>query len=257
MNRHVTRRLLVRLGSAILVWSSFGMVSEAGEDGVRRLSVAAMAPAEIEKSLYFYSEDMTLGNAAPARTIEATVRLGKQHVTNLQVPPGRGIDPEHWSLHLIEVPFTLEKAPGEKAYKQVVFRVALTDPTATAYDLFPPSVTEERKTTLKFGLDPKLKFQWADIGTQLTYETEFEVLVPRITLYDVGRSEFRWEYEGTYSAPVLPGTRYALIILEVPKELAEVRGEVSFEATVLTGRFDLLREVTTYTSKLPVVWSFQ
>ena len=56
MNRHVTRRLLVRLGSAILVWSSFGMVSEAGEDGVRRLQLQQWRRLKLKNRFTFIAK---------------------------------------------------------------------------------------------------------------------------------------------------------------------------------------------------------
>jgi hypothetical protein len=237
--------------------SSIMSIDAMGEE-VRRLSDRPLPAAETDQSLYLYSEDMTLGTPeAPKKIIEGVVRIGKYHVIPLAAPPELGLKPEAWSLHLIELPFTLEKAPGERSYAQLIFRVKLADVNVTAYDLFPPSLTEARKQSLKFGLTPKLKFAWLDVGADFSYQAEFETLRPRITVFDVGRSDFRWEYEGTSSAPVMPGTRYALIVLEAPSKVTQVTGEIHVQAVVQKGWGELLRTVPALTSAIPIKWGLR
>lgn len=231
------------------------MPTDAVGEEAKILSDEPLSAAETDKSLYLYSEDITLGTPqAPKKIIEGVVRTGKHHVIPLPARPELGIKPEEWRLYLIELPFTLDKAPGDKSYQQLVFRIRLTDEAVTAYDLFPPSVTEERQQSLKFGLSPKLKFQWFDVGADLSYQREFTVLKPKITVYDVGRSEFHWEYEGTLTAPILPGTRYALIVLEVPNDVTQVSGDIQAEAVVHKGPLDFLRKVPTLSNVVPIEW---
>lgn len=201
-----------------------------------------------EAEILLFGEDVSLGPSPGDGTqpvLEGTVRLGKHHAISIPVEPGHGVDPKTWALYLVRVPFTLDPPPGKRSYEQLTFRITIGDERVTAYDLFPPSLVEERKTTLKFGVTPSLKFQWMDIGGDASYQQEFDTLIPVITVFDVGRSSFRWEYEASGSRPVLPGNRWALMILEVPKGVNEIDATVTARARVRRTWMDDLTGIVT------------
>ncbi len=211
-------------------------------DEIGVLTSGPLPPDEVAHSLYLYSEDITLGPTSETkRIIEGLVKVGKHRLFPIANPPT--IDADEWNFFLAQIPISLQELPGDKTLQEVNIRVRLDHEAATAYDLFPPTTYQQHDSERVFGLTPSMKFGWLNVDANLSYRDRFESLQPTITVFNIGTDDFYWKHE---ASPVHLGTKWALIVLQVPRDLVELPVAIRIEAQVKKGWGDLLRTVPTY-----------
>ena len=188
----------------------------------------------------FSGEDTRRGFELPQkRMLEGRVTFNPQSCLIFFIPPTAStasqplITPDRakWDLYLVIIPFTLHRAPGNRYYQEVTFFVELTNSEATAFDLFPSNTTTKIEETKTYALSPQIKIQEmeASLG-QVSKQFRFSTLRPTITAFGRGESRFYWVYEGfEEQREVIPETKQALIVLQVPHGTTFVDGTISYE----------------------------
>src|SRR5947209_17688594 len=116
----------------------------------------------------------------------------------------------------------------------MTFFVEMTYPEVTAFDLFPKNIVAPVTETQTFTLSPHLHFQEVEASLgQISRELRFTALHPFITAAGEGEDRFYWTYRGT--APqkeVIPGTKHALVVLQVPRGTPSVEGIARYEVVI-------------------------
>lgn len=169
-----------------------------------------------------------------------TLNLTRCMIFSLPPPVGEPFaqsfrpDPARWDLYLICIPFTLHRAPEHTFYHEMTFFVEMTHPDVTAFDLFPKNIATPVEETQTFTLSPRLHVQavGASLG-QVSRELHFTALYPFITAAGEGESRFYWTYRGAGpQKEVVPGTKHALVVLQVPRGTLSVEGVVRYEVVI-------------------------
>ncbi|HLZ59151.1 MAG TPA: hypothetical protein VKR06_19580 [Ktedonosporobacter sp.] len=157
--------------------------------------------------------------------------------------PGMLLDRTKWDLYLIVMPFTLHEPANNTYYQKVEFRVILPDQQdALAFDLFPKNVSSTREETRNYTLSPDIKFQEIEVSLgQIQRTIHFESIRPTIRAFGVGESSFYWIHTGfEEQKEVIPETKHALIVLQVPRGTKSVDGAIWYQVTIakkLVGRW--------------------
>lgn len=138
-----------------------------------------------------------------------------------------------WDLYLIDIPFTLHRAPGGCYYRELTFFVELDHPQATAFDLFPRHVTTVGEETKTYIISPQMRIQeiTTDLG-QSNQQIRFASLRPEMKAFGEGENEFYWIYKGVDSKEVMPEIKHVLIVLQVPRGTASVDGSIHYMADI-------------------------
>lgn len=166
-------------------------------------------------------------------------------------------DRSRWDLYLLIIPFTLHKASDERYYEEVTFFIEMADSNVTAFDLLPKSIitaTEERRS---YTISPQTRFiplekpaKEADICLS------FETLRPIITASGEGESVFYWTHKGAQEQKeVIPETKYAIAILQVPVNLSYVEATIEYEVITVRKLFGMWKRSEGETNPYTIRWN--
>jgi len=192
--------------------------------------------SEISKTFDLFSEEELLGTLPPKKVKEAKISLGKWHINF--IPPSKSMSSEaimtpdrsKWDLYLIYIPFTLHEPPEGSNYQRIEFHVILASRDATALDLLPKHVTTKQEITKTYTLSPEVKFKEIEGGLGgISYQIRFESLRPILSSFGEGENDFYWVYTSQEGQQVFPGTKHALVVLEVPRATKSVQGTIYYQ----------------------------
>lgn len=143
-------------------------------------------------------------------------------------------DRTQWDMYLIIIPFTLHTPPGERYYEEMTFFVEMVDREVTAFDLFPKNVTGSVEETGAYTLTPQFTISPIEVSTnQVGRQIRFTPLHPTITAFGEGESIFYWVYKNPQEQKgIIPETKYALMVLQVPRQITSVTATISYEMIV-------------------------
>lgn len=138
---------------------------------------------------------------------------------------------EKWDIYLLMLPFTLHDTPSYAYYHEVTFWVELLSPEATVLDFFPRNIPTEAAAEQRYILNPGIQVQPRQAGEQENiHSIRFAALHPIVTAFGEGQSQFYWKYEGYKGQKaVMPETKQALAVLQVPRGTTEVVGTIRYE----------------------------
>jgi hypothetical protein len=210
------------------------------------------------KSVDLYSEENTLGGNHSQRIMEGEITVGRP-LLNCIARKQSGSDLLRWDYYSVDIPFTLHRLDGDRAYELAVFQVTLKDSSSIACDLFPSeAITAETKVkkTLSVSSDFKFKYKMIDtgVGGKSDSSLEYVVLTPTVTPFGKGENQFYWEYRGFNEQSVIPGVKQAAVILQVPHGLRRISIELTYRADVTERLFGVLSRRKTKTDVIPMVW---
>jgi len=164
-------------------------------------------------------------------------------------------DRTQWDLYLIIIPFTLHKALGESYYEEMTFFVEMANRDVTAFDLFPKNITTdvEAKT---YTLSPHLTITQTETGIgQVGKQIRFTSLHPTITAFGEGERSFYWVYEEAQEQKgVVPETKYALIVLQLPHGTSSITATISYETVIVRQLLGVWRHRDGATEARQIQW---
>lgn len=259
----------IALGSIVLLIGANVLLHDSGtgESNMREnqeviLSpTTPLAPQEIAVTFDLYSEEQPLGGSdSPMKVKEGTIELGRPQIqflpvskksadTNTIVP-----DRKNWDLYRIIQPFSLHMLPSGRYYQSLMFSLNLANSDTTALDLFPRQVIKE-EVNITITLGPNFKFKEVEVKAgELLYQVTFERLRPQITVTGIGRHQFYWTYTSQDSIGIIPESKYALIILQVPRHTHAVSGQVYYKADIVKPWLNIFKTTEAKSDYIPVHW---
>jgi hypothetical protein len=108
-----------------------------------------------------------------------------------------------------------------------------------AFDLFPRDVGDTRTFKRSYGVNPRLKFAFAEVGAEIGGEEEVLRYEPQLTVAGLLTSEPVWTFDSTRRTG-LAGSRELFLLTKKPR------------GTTLRARFALGAEVRTYAGRIPL-----
>ena len=231
------------------------------------LDAGPPAPSETLATLDILSEQTLLGPDDERFAVrEGQVTVGTPLLYALKMPtPERARllalrGAEQSSFYLIVFRFTLQPAPGERRYRSMSFKVALSDPRSTAFKLFPERVVSEEDVKQGFDIGFVLSLGNEKSGSPVTAEVKGEATqmieltrqIPEITAFGGGESLFYWQFKGGGDMPLAPGTRTAAAIIQVPKGTKQLNASIAWDVNLERSRFEEWFKVPTRIDALPV-----
>jgi len=241
-------RLKIFLSFITLIFLSGGLTMTYGEELF--LDDKPIRDEDKLTTLELFSEEKSLGTEVPIKkTYEGDITIGKWQVMflsqNKSVISDSPIIPDRskWDLYRVYIPYTIHEAGGTRYYHKVKIQFNFTTKTATAFDLLPKEVLLNEEINSTWTISPEGKFEKveAKIG-ELGETIRFNRLIPIIKVFGIGENVFSWSYESQKQQKVIPGTKYALIILEVPKGTKNVSGTIYCEALLAKSILGEFRE---------------
>jgi nucleoside phosphorylase len=165
-------------------------------------------------------------------------------------------DRTKWDMYLVWIPFTLHPTTGNAYYQKVTFFITLADQDVTAFDLFPRNITTQSTKANSYTLSPQLKFQAIEHGqVSLQGEIRLDSIQPTIRAFGEGDNTFYWQYTGSERQKgVIPETKHALLILQVPHGKQAVHGTLSYEVTVARKRLGRFKSKDCDPVSTPISW---
>ncbi len=156
-------------------------------------------------------------------------------------------------FYLITMPFTLHELPGAGYYEEITFLVDFIDNRIIARDLFPKYISTTGDGVSKTTVADDFTFS-SETSSHLDGPCfRLTGLQPVITGFGQGDFIFHWIYKGVNTRQgVLPGTKQALAILQVPRGLQSIEAEISAETLLVRRVFDNPSERKT--ECFPVTW---
>jgi nucleoside phosphorylase len=165
-------------------------------------------------------------------------------------------DRTQWDLYLIIIPFTLHKPAEDRYYEEMTFFVTMADHRITAFDLFPKHITTTIEEAGAYTLSPQLTIGPVDASIkQGDRQIRFPSLHPIITAFGEGESTFYWVYEKSQAYKrVIPETKHALVVLQVPRHTMLVDLTISYEMVVARQMLGLWRFRDATTDEYEIQW---
>lgn len=208
---------------------------------------------ETAERLQIFSEDQTLSNSSISiHKPEGYVLFNPDACRIVRIPateqlfsPLKIIDRKKWDLHLIYIPFSLEKAQGHRAYQEMKFRVTLANYQTIAFELLPTNVKKVVDAQKTYSISPRLNLTFYD-------------LQPEIRALGEGLHDFYWLYEKAAGEKALySGGRYVVLLLQVPCGTLFVGGAIAYEL-VMAKRFGR-KEVLDKARTIPwrILWNLR
>ena len=200
----------------------------------------------------------------PQRTIlEGQITIDPEgHIFSippLESMPGEPLlvpDRTKWDLYLVYLPFTLHPAPGNAYYQELNFFIELSTLGARAYDLFPSSIMSEVEETKTYTLSPQITFKEVGVSLgQISKQFQFKGLHPTITAFGKNEHQFYWKYQGyKEQKAVIPESKHAAIILQVPRGTQVVEGRLSYDVTIVKKMVGGFRPKDGKVNHFPLSW---
>ncbi len=168
-------------------------------------------------------------------------------------------DRKKWDLYLVYLPFTLHEAPGKAYYEKLTFGIDLVTPGAIAYDLFPDGIITEVEETKTYTLSPQITFKEVGVSLgQISRQIQFKGLRPTITAFGKNQNEFYWIHRGFKEQKmIIPGTKHAAVILQVPHGTTLVDGRVYCDVVIVKKMVGGFRQKDGKVSDYPIHWELQ
>lgn len=201
------------------------------------------------------SEQTLLGSGVVA-VPEGRITVGKLERYALRAPQLDGArrvplpGEEQSSFYLLVFRFTLHDAPPKRRYREMTFKVLLSDPRTTAYKLYPERVVSEEDVEkgLEKGFDIGFVFAVpgdkaqpaleAKASVEATQTVKFTRLIPEITAFGDGEKDFYWKFRGHGDMPLESGTRRAAAVIQVPKGTQRLNASIAWDIDLERSRFD-------------------
>jgi hypothetical protein len=219
--------------------------------GVLILDSAPLAPDAVLATRPILSEQTLLSPGSdPFAVREGEVVVGTPLVYPLEIPKSAAPLPIAGAarsvFYLVVFRFTLEPPVGKRRYRAMTFKVELSDPKTTAYQLIPERVTSEED--VKEGIDigfvislPGYKAgspAAAELRGEATRSIGFTRLIPEITAFGIGTGFFRWQFAGHADMPLAPGMRTAAAVLQIPEDMKRLNAHIGWDIDLERGRFE-------------------
>jgi hypothetical protein len=109
-----------------------------------------------------------------------------------------------------------------------------------AFDLFPRDIGDVRTFKRTYGVSPKLKFAFAEVGAEAGHEEEVLRYEPQLTVAGLLTGEPTWTFEAT-GRTGLAGSRELFMLAKKP------------HGSTLRARFSVGAEVQTYAGRIPLI----
>lgn len=229
------------------------------------LSDKPLSESQTLMKIGLYSEDKVMGqNNIAIKLLESELSIGRNIISFL--PPMKkqsqiiSLAPNRTKrdLYLIRIPFTLHELPEKKHYQKVMFQVELDNKDVVAFDLLPKDVLSKEQVTRAYTISPQIKFQGIE-GSLGEFDNKitFETLTPVITAFGEGENRFYWIYSFQHDQFVLAGTKYAVIILDVPIGMTNISGKIHCEAEIVQQFFGENVSKQAKINDYPIQWDLR
>lgn len=161
-------------------------------------------------------------------------------------PPLSRRRPEFADLRhvLVRFSFMLDRLPPRHTYHSATLLVMLDHQDAVVRTQRPAWVTAGAEpaasitTEFSAALDGLARLGAERSNARKTaYRTG---QLPVITAENRGRAGFGWHYQAQEGAPLLPRVEFALAVIELPRQVCELSGQLSSEAVVAVPRLGIL-----------------
>jgi hypothetical protein len=141
---------------------------------------------------------------------------------------------------LVRFSFMLDRLPPRHAYQSATLLITLDHPDAVVRTQRPDWVTARSAPA------DSIASEFADAldalvrrGTREMSQADQEQL-PVITAENRGQGGFGWHYQAREGMPLLPRVEFALAVIELPREVPELVGQLSGEAVVAAPRLGVI-----------------
>lgn len=137
-------------------------------------------------------------------------------------------------LELVKFKFTILELPRAYTYETVRIRITL-DPPYPLMLLRPRSDTTQARRTSSFSKEVQpLLSRLVQLNLKYTSATTVDVTESRqvLTALDLGADGFGWTYQAQDGAPMSPGIRRTIAVLELSKDADGISGTFDAEAVI-------------------------
>lgn len=242
-------------------WAEEAMTEKNEDNGTTPpalvLDPEPLAPDAVLATLDIVSKQGRLGQGDIIER-HGQVTIGKPLLYKLEEPTGDmaqllAPNGQHWRFYLVVFRFTIHPPPGQRRYREMAFKVALSDSRITAFQLLPERVANEEDVNKGFDIGFSISLPvGGDASAKATKTVQFTRLRPVITAFGDGESEFYWLYTAPSDMPVEPGARRTAAVLQVPFEterlIATIRWGIDLERSV----FDQWRNIPVSVGDFPL-----
>lgn len=161
--------------------------------------------------------------------------------TNQSLPPDMLLHAKDADFYLVELAVSFR--PQQNTTINWSQFVAYLRPEKTgvgypiAYDLFPKALTDEKRSEIKLGVSPEIKFSEIEFKVgELSTLIEYKRLTPIVTGYGLLESTPTWDFQNHANYP-LQGCRACYLIIKKPKGSGVVRVILDVSAEIaISGR---------------------
>jgi nucleoside phosphorylase len=217
--------------------------------------------SETSITLAIVSESETWRGGAGQEEIEGRITLDPQSnllYTLSSLPEEEVSSPggAEWDFYLVDIPFTLHKAPGKSSYHEVTFILELETPGSTAFDLFPADITTPVHDPTFYTVSAEMKIEKVANPQEYSRSIRFTSIYPIITAFGEGEQHVYWRYEeSSQQKEVRPGIRHTLIILRVPHGTSAIDGVIRYRVVIAKHLRGLWRSREGHVPSYPVRWT--
>lgn len=137
-------------------------------------------------------------------------------------------------LELVKFKFTILELPKGYVYETVRIRIAL-DPPYPLMLLRPRNDTTQARRTSSFSKEVQpLLSRLVQLNLKYTSATTVDVTESRqvVTALDLSADGFGWTYQAQDGAPMSPGIRRTIAVLELSKDVGGISGTFDAEAVI-------------------------
>lgn len=208
-----------------------------------------LARKDILATLDIASKQERMGSGGPLRIQEGELTMGKLILYSLKVPKAPIKDTARllstpnsklYRYYLVIFPFTLSPPPPNRRYKEMIFKIVVSNPQITAFELLPKEVTREEEVTQVFdigfsvSLSDETDKTKGDIGVSAkeTQTVKFTRLRPIIKSFGDRQNDFFWQFTSPSDSPVEPGSRRTAAILQVPSGVNQLSGTILWQVSL-------------------------
>lgn len=195
----------------------------------------ASAPALAEREFYTEGRGKTTPRLLRAGGV-TYVRSTNLTLTREDLPPltRRRADLEQLRIELIKFEFTFRELPENRRYKEIRVLITLA-PHVPVMFLRPraKSADSESVRTFSSQFAPTLaKLLQLEVSLAKTGSVSRTEQRPVVSCLPLGPEGFQWIYQAQEGAPLLPGDRQTIAVLELPADAKRIQGTFDAEAIV-------------------------
>lgn len=222
-----------------------------------------LAAGDLLKTLDIVSTEKTLGEGGEFRVVDGKVSIGRPLVYKLINPKPELLGQRSKKSHfyLVEFRFTLHPPETKRRYEEMKLEVKLSNPKAAAFQLLPTRVETEEDVNQSFDIGFSIapsESASASLEAKMGQTVAFKRLIPVITAFGDGESDFYWVYSKPNGAQTVePGSRKVAAVIEVPdgsRSLnATIQWKVKLNRSFLGDWRDVPVSVEPMTVNLPLI----